>query len=56
MPWPLSISQEGVLKAKEHIQKVTKKCTIEDTLMDIHKSNTDAITADTGKFNERTIY
>ncbi|KAI5989217.1 hypothetical protein F5J12DRAFT_785521 [Pisolithus orientalis] len=36
---------ESVLKAKEHIQKVTKKCTIEDTLMDIHKSNTDAINA-----------
>ncbi|KAI5988647.1 hypothetical protein F5J12DRAFT_786827 [Pisolithus orientalis] len=43
MPWPSLISQESVLKAKECIQKVMKKCTIEDTLMDIHKSNTDAI-------------
>ncbi|KAL4070612.1 hypothetical protein J3A83DRAFT_4526360 [Scleroderma citrinum] len=40
-----SISQERLMKAKEHIQKVTKKQTIEDTLMDIHKANTDAINA-----------
>ncbi|KAF8841324.1 hypothetical protein BDN67DRAFT_1010748 [Paxillus ammoniavirescens] len=39
------MSQDSVLKAKECIQKVPKKCTIEDTLIDIHKSNTDAINA-----------
>ena len=31
------MSKDSVLKAKECIQKVAKKCTIEDTLMDIHK-------------------
>ena len=31
------MSKDSVLKAKEHIQKVAKKRTIEDTLMDIHK-------------------
>ncbi|KAF9232442.1 hypothetical protein BU15DRAFT_55018 [Melanogaster broomeanus] len=37
------MSQDSISKAKERIQKVAKKRTIEDTLMDIHKSNTDAI-------------
>ena len=31
------MSKDSVLKAKERIQKVAKKRTIEDTLMDIHK-------------------
>ncbi|KAF8833669.1 hypothetical protein BDN67DRAFT_1017292 [Paxillus ammoniavirescens] len=46
-PRSLTMSQDSVLKAKEHIQKVPKKRTIEDTLIDIHKSNTDAINART---------
>ncbi|KIK78985.1 hypothetical protein PAXRUDRAFT_16580 [Paxillus rubicundulus Ve08.2h10] len=37
------MSQDSVLKAKVCIQKVPKKHTIEDTLIDIHKSNTGAI-------------
>ncbi|KIK73191.1 hypothetical protein PAXRUDRAFT_21127 [Paxillus rubicundulus Ve08.2h10] len=44
-PWSSTMSQDSVLKAKEHIQKVPKKHTIEDTLIDFHKSNTDAINA-----------
>ncbi|KIK73645.1 hypothetical protein PAXRUDRAFT_20645 [Paxillus rubicundulus Ve08.2h10] len=39
------MSQDSVLKAKECIQKVSKNHTIEDTLIDIYKSNTDAINA-----------
>lgn len=45
VPWSSSMSQETLMKAKECIQKVAKKRTIEDTLMDIHKANTDAINA-----------
>ena len=36
-PKPSSLSQECLSKAKEHIQKVSKKCTIEDTLFEIQK-------------------
>ena len=37
VPRSSSMSQETLMKAKERIQKVAKKRTIEDTLMDIHK-------------------
>ena len=36
-PKPSSLSQESFSKAKEHIQKVSKKRTIEDTLFEIQR-------------------
>ncbi|KAL4077693.1 hypothetical protein J3A83DRAFT_1646243 [Scleroderma citrinum] len=45
MPQSSSMSQERWMKVKGCIQKVAKKQTIEDTLMNIHKANTDAINA-----------
>ncbi|KAI6010744.1 hypothetical protein F5J12DRAFT_891242 [Pisolithus orientalis] len=36
-PKPSSITQENLAKAKEHIQKVSMKHTIEDALLDIQK-------------------
>ncbi|KAF9237945.1 hypothetical protein BU15DRAFT_62796 [Melanogaster broomeanus] len=44
-PKSSSLSQDSISKAKDHIQKVPKKRTIEDTLMAIHKNNTDSLNA-----------
>ncbi|KAF9236109.1 hypothetical protein BU15DRAFT_77315 [Melanogaster broomeanus] len=44
-PKSSSLSQDSISKVKDHIQKVPKKRTIEDTLMAIHKNNTDSLNA-----------